>query len=162
MLRPILILLIVVLLQGFTPALGQQAPTGPTCASPTGTWHNDLGSTLLIESADANTGMLTGTYQSPSGGGISSYPLIGWVNDAPANASNPCSDCLSNQARALSLTVRWGEIGSITSWTGTCALVNEAPAIKMLWNLVRPKSAYSWDHVVSGSATFVPGPAPTK
>ena len=128
----------------------------PTCSAPEGAWQNELGSVLIIESLNPETGMLKGTYQSASGAGATKFPLIGWANDAEPSKEAPCAGCKPNHAQVYGFTVRWGDIGSITSWTGTCALVNDQPTLKTVWNLARPNSGYDWDHVNAGSATFVP------
>ena len=141
----------------FGPAEAQaQAAADITCTTPVGTWQNDMGSILVIESLDAETGMLAGEYKSASGTDAVGYPLIGWLNDATVSPDNPCKDCKGDHAVAYSFTVRWGEIGSITAWTGTCAVVDNKSTLKTSWNLVRPNSSYSWDHTVTGSATFTP------
>ena len=115
-----------------------------------------MGSVLVIESIDPKTGMLSGQYKSASGTDAVGYPLIGWMNDATVAPDNPCKDCKGDHAVAYAFTVRWGDIGSITAWTGTCAVVDGQPTLSTNWNLVRPNSSYSWDHTVTGSATFVP------
>ena len=137
-------------------AVAQQAGDGPTCTAPVGTWQNNMGSILVIESLDAATGMLEGKYKSASGTDAVGYPLIGWLNDATVSPDNPCKDCKGDHATAYAFTVRWGDIGSITAWTGTCAVVDGQPTLTTGWDLVRPNSSYSWDHTVTGNATFVP------
>ncbi|PTX58555.1 avidin family protein [Kordia periserrulae] len=138
-------------------AWGQETNTKPTCENPIGAWKNDSGSTLAIDTLDTATGKITGTYTSPSGGGSSSYPLIGWVNDAIVDSEDLCKTCKTNNAKVISFTVRWGSIGSITSWTGKCQKnENGDPVIKTLWNLVRPNTNYDWDHILTGSDNFYP------
>ena len=133
----------------------------PKCDDIVGIWHNDLCSSLIIEYLNSSTGEIKGKYVSPSGGGSYSFPLIGWVNDANVNSSDPCKDCKDNNAKVISFTVRWGAIGSITGWVGTCSnTASEVPQIKTMWNLARPNSQFDWDHIINGSDTFYPGPPP--
>ena len=76
-------------------------------ASVTGTWANDHGSVLVIQSVGAD-GSVAGTYANNAPdykcGGIA-FPIVGWM-DGPR----------------ISYTVRWKNAGvdcaSITSWTG--------------------------------------------
>ncbi len=150
-------LCLVLSVQGFAPVSAQE--TTPTCETPTGVWHNEMGSVLVIESVDAETGQIAGAYRSASGAGASSFPLIGWVNDAAVAEGSKCADCKQDHAQVFAFTVHWGEIGSITSWTGTCALVDDRPVLKTVWNLARLNTSYSWDHINSGSATFTPSPS---
>ncbi len=147
---------VLLICQGITPVLAQEASTAQNCELPVGSWQNEMGSVLVIESVNEESGMVVGAYRSSSGTDARSFPLIGWANDAVLNETSSCKDCKQNHARVFSFTVRWGEIGSITSWTGTCALINDVPAIKTVWNLARPNTNYSWDHINSGSALFTP------
>ena len=76
-------------------------------ASVTGTWANDHGSVLVIQSVGAD-GSVAGTYANNAADykcrGIA-FPIVGWM-DGPR----------------ISYTVRWknagGDCASITSWTG--------------------------------------------
>lgn len=141
-------LLSVILISGYA----QQTPNpNPSCSNPIGIWHNDLKSSLIIESINAGTGQVMGKYISPSGGGQNQFALIGWVNEANANPQHP------NNAKVITFTVRWGNIGSITSWTGTCSVVNGKATIATTWNIARPNSDFSWDHILTGSDQFTPG-----
>ncbi len=82
-------------------------PAGAQSPPVTGTWTNDHGSVLVIQSVGAD-GSVTGTYASNAPGykcaGIA-FPLLGWM-DGPR----------------ISYTVRWKnasvDCASITSWTG--------------------------------------------
>lgn len=82
-------------------------PTSAQSPSVTGTWANDHGSTLVIQSIGAD-GSVTGTYASSTPGykcaGVA-FPLVGWM-DGPR----------------ISYTVRWKnasvDCAQITSWTG--------------------------------------------
>ena len=128
----------------------------PTCANPVGIWVNEMGSTLNIMAMDAN-GYIQGTYSSPSGAGSTAYPLIGWVNNSEVNPTDPCASCKENNKGVISFTVRWGTIGSITSWTGTCATNEDGTLVlKTMWHLSRPNTQFSWDHTLSGADIFTP------
>ena len=75
--------------------------------SVTGTWVNDHGSVLVIQSIGAN-GSVTGTYANNAAGykcaGVA-FPLVGWMD-----------------GQRISYTVLWKnasvDCNSITSWTG--------------------------------------------
>ncbi len=121
----------------------------PSCESMIGSWVNDAGSTMNIVSIDNSTKMITGTYSSPSGTAGQNFPLVGWVNYLPALPKG-------NNAHVISFSVRWGQYGSITSWTGICTSTNNASTIKTIWNLARPNSQFDWDHILTNSDTFVP------
>jgi hypothetical protein len=112
-----------------------------------GEWTNQLGSKLNIKAVDPNTGQITGTYKSPSGTGGNEFPLIGWVNYKP-----PIQD--KDNAIVVSFSVRWGGIGSITTWAGYVKIVNSVPIITGQWFLVRPNSDYVWDHILTGQDVF--------
>lgn len=121
----------------------------PTCADPKGAWANELMSTLNISTIDATSGMLQGTYSSPSGTSGQEFKLVGWVNHA-----QPRPD--KDNVKVISFSVHWGQYGSVTSWSGYCTDINGVPTIKTIWNLVRPNSDFTWDHVLTNSDTFTP------
>lgn len=140
------------------------APGGASaadCTSPTGSWSNQLGSKLVITGI-AN-GLMSGKYQTATGAG-GWFPLTGWLNQ---QAPDPPKDHVQS---VVSFTVRWGDVGSITAWAGTCELrklganrerctVADAvcvPTITTLWHLVRPNSEFEWDHVLTNTDVFTP------
>ena len=123
--------------------------SSPTCANPKGEWVNELESMLEISTVDSASGMIEGTYSSPSGTSGQKFKLIGWSNSA-----QPKPD--KNNVKVISFSVQWGQHGSVTSWSGYCSDVNGIPTIKTIWNLVRSNSDFSWDHVLTNSDTFVP------
>lgn len=127
------------------PAMAAQ----PTCDSPVGTWENQLGSTMTIDSVDPNTGAIAGRYRSPSGTSGQEFPLSGWLNRAPYVEGK-------DNAVIISFSVRWGSIGSVTSWSGVCKEQNRTPAIQALWHLARPNTSFVWDHVLTGNDVFSP------
>ena len=113
-----------------------------------GKWKNDLGSTLQIDSIDKKTGMIRGSYISPSGGGHKSFPLIGWVNTKKPDPK------LKSNVVVLSFSVRWGSIGTITTWNGYQTISNNKPKIVMQWLRSVPNSNFIWDHVNIGQDSF--------
>lgn len=121
------------------------ATAKPTCANVVGAWKNQLGSKMNIKSVVAATGAITGEYQTASGAG-GWYPLVGWINSVPNVPGK-------NNAKIVSFSVRWGNVGSVTSWTGVC---HGADDLKTVWNLGRPVSDYEWDHVLTGADNFRP------
>lgn len=114
-----------------------------------GKWINQLGSTLNITAIDPKTGQITGTYISPSGGGDKEFPLIGWVNSRP-----PVKD--KDNVVVMSFSVRWGDIGSITAWSGYLREVNGVRTIAAQWFLARPNSDFKWDHILTNQDVFTP------
>ena len=113
---------------------------GPTCENPVGRWVNEHTSMLIIDNYDSITGELRGKYRSDTGTDGDDYPLLGWVN-------SKISEENKDNKVVLTFTVRWGNIGSITAWTGTCSVQNKVPKIRTIWNLARPSTEYEWDHI---------------
>jgi hypothetical protein len=110
-----------------------------------GEWTNELGSILKIAAIDAGSGLISGSYKSPSGGGWTEFPLIGWVN------TKPPSDTNQNHVVVVSFSVRWGQIGSVTAWNG---YYNSNASIVGQWLLSRPNTGFIWDHVLAGQDRF--------
>ncbi|WP_082064844.1 avidin/streptavidin family protein [Xanthomonas sp. MUS 060] len=125
------------------------AHAAPTCTNPVGKWKNELGSTLIVSEFDAPSGKISGNYISPSGTTGATYPMVGWINNAPASKSN--------NRTVFTFSVRWGSYGSVTAWTGTCidGTSYKPAVITTLWHLARGSSDYSWDHVLTNSDGFV-------
>ena len=119
-----------------------------TCQNMTGEWLNPSGSVLVIEKVD-KTGSIKGHYLSSLGTDGQRFPLIGWVNQKPYEAER-------DNTVAISFSVRWGEYGSITSWTGYCKNINDIPTIQTSWHLVRPVTDESYEHILTGGYPFVP------
>jgi hypothetical protein len=123
------------------------SPQANPFAGLVGTWTNQLGSTLSIAAVDANTGQITGTYKSPSGGGPNEYALIGWANTKPSVQDK-------DNVTVVSFSVRWGAIGSIATWAGYVRTVNNVTTITANWFLVRPNSDFLWDHILTNQDVF--------
>lgn len=128
----------------------------PNCENLRGVWENQIGSVMDIITVDPIGGAITGRYVSPQGGGPAFRQLIGWNNGAPVNESDPCSLVQNDNVKVITFTVSWGDLGSITAWTGTCRVENGIPTIHTLWHLVRPNTEFVWDHIHAGSDTFIP------
>ena len=117
---------------------------GQDCSSLNGTWVNELGSALIIDSI-AQDGKIIGKYASSTGVDGKVFPLDGWVN---MNEEYP-------DEVNISFSVRWEGYGSITSWTGYCLDKEKGSEIKTLWHLVRSGKEFSWERIISNSSTFV-------
>jgi Avidin family len=128
----------------------------PTCAQPLGKWNDEVKSVIEIRTYDTATGAISGQYISHSGAG--SWPMVGWINPAPAQSSAPGMAGKGNHADVFTLAVRWGDVGSITAWTGTCAVNSQSglAQISTLWHTARPNTGVEWDHILTGSEVLVP------
>jgi len=113
-----------------------------------GEWVNELGSTLKITNIDASSGRVSGSYKSSSGTSGKAYPLIGWVNYQIPQAA-------ADNAVVVCSSVHWGPYGSVTTWNGIYHPEKQNPMIKTQWLLVRSNSKFVWDHMLTGSTTFV-------
>lgn len=116
-----------------------------------GTWHNELKSKLEIVDVNSSTGVITGTYTLSSS---QKFTLTGWVNDLPAANGK-------DHVIAVAFSVRFNSYGSITSWTGYLTKNsnltennNSTLNIHTIWNLVRPNSDQTWDHIVTNCDLF--------
>lgn len=125
----------------------------PTCAQPLGKWNDEVKSVIEIKTYDTATGAISGQYIAHSGAGF--WPMVGWINSAPAAPSAPGK---GNHADVFTLAVRWGARGSITAWTGTCTVNSKSglAQISTLWHTVRPNTGFEWEHTLTGSEVFVP------
>jgi hypothetical protein len=129
----------------------------PTCAQPLGKWHDEVKSVIEIKAYDTATGAISGQYISRSGAG--SWPMVGWINPAPAAPSAPGGrPGANNHADVFTLAVRWGDRGSVTAWTGTCTVNSKSglAQIATLWHTARPNTGFEWDHTLTGSEVFLP------
>ena len=115
------------------------------CLDFEGTWVNELGSALIIDSISIE-GKIFGQYASSTGVDGKIFALEGWVNsrkDFPTEKN-------------LSFSVRWEGYGSITSWTVYCIEAGKGPEIKTIWNLVRSGKEFDWERIITNSSTFRP------
>ena len=116
----------------------------PDCSNLVGNWINLSSSTIFIKRVDEKDGSITGTYTLISG---EEHALVGWVNKAAGNAASTVP--------VIAFSVRWGAIGSITSWTGYC-VSGETPRLTTLWQVAQSASQYEWNHIVTNSDIFTP------
>jgi hypothetical protein len=129
----------------------------PTCTQPVGRWRNERGSVLEIRNYDAATGAISGQYISNSGT-TGSHPMVGWIDSAPFQTSDSCKGCKGNHAEVITFAVRWGPVGSVSAWTGTCA-VNSHSGLEQIsaqWHTTRPNSGFDWDHTLTGADRLDP------
>ena len=128
----------------------------PTCAQPLGKWNDEVKSVIEIKTYDIATGAISGQYISHSGAG--SWPMVGWINSAPAESSAPGKADKGDHADVFTLAVRWGDRGSVTAWTGTCAVNSQSglARISTLWHTARPNAEFEWLHTLTGAEPFVP------
>ena len=143
-----ILLLIFIKIWAYSPIFAQGLPE---LSDLKGFWCSELESTMEIHSLDLASGEIRGTYTTEMGGKMRSFPLLGWINtQAPSKGKHT--------VHVLSFSVRWGDLGSITSWTGTFELDDSGePIIKTIWNLVRPSTNYSYEHIISQSSRFIYG-----
>ena len=130
----------------------------PTCTQPVGKWKNQQQSVLAIKHFDPATGALSGEYISHSGAsaGSAPYPVVGWLNSAPAQSS---ASGKGDHAQVITFAVRWGELGSVSAWTGTCAVNSQSSGLEQisaLWHTTRSNTGYEWDHTLTGADRFDP------
>jgi hypothetical protein len=133
----------------------------PTCTQPVGKWKNRQKSVLEIKTYDTATGAISGEYTSHSGASASSmpYPVVGWINSAPAESSAPNKAGKGDHAEVITFAVRWDALGSISAWTGTCAVNSQSSGLEQisaLWHTTRPNTGFEWDHTLTGSEVLVP------
>jgi hypothetical protein len=89
-----------------TTPITVESPTSTHLHRLTGTWHNQLGSELVIE-ADGEGG-LTGHYTSGAGTVAGkTYPLVGTYDPGPQSITT-----------VLGFVVDWTEVHAVTVWSG--------------------------------------------
>jgi Avidin family len=135
----------------------------PTCTQPLGKWKNRQKSVLEINTYNTATGAIAGEYTSHSGAGASAssmpYPVVGWINSAPAESSAPGKAGKGDHAEVITFAVHWGTLGGISAWTGTCAVNSQSSGLEQisaLWHTTRPNTGFAWDHTLTGSEVLVP------
>jgi Avidin family len=128
----------------------------PTCAQPLGKWNDETKSVIEIQTYDTATGAISGRYIEDSG--AASWPIVGWINSAPAKSSAPGKAGKGDHKDVFTLAVRWGDHGSVTAWIGTCAVNSQSglAQISTLWQTSRPNAEFEWRHTLAGSEVFVP------
>jgi hypothetical protein len=130
----------------------------PTCAQPLGKWNDEVKSVIEIKTYDTATGAISGQYISRSDADPGSWPMVGWINSAPAKSNAPGKAGKGDHKDVFTLAVRWGEHGSVTAWIGTCAVNSQSglAQISTLWQTSRPNAEFEWRHTLAGSEVFVP------
>ena len=87
------------------------------------TWYNELGSTMVIESIDQNTGVFSGTYESQVGQAKYTYVMTGRFDTAgrtigwAVNWQNDC--CNAHSVTTWSGQLQFNSIGEpviLTTW----------------------------------------------
>ena len=128
----------------------------PTCAHPLGKWHDEVKSVIEIRAYDTATGAISGRYIDHSDDG--SWPMVGWINPSAAESSALGKADKGDHTDVFTLAVRWGDHGSVTTWTGTCAVNSQSglAQISSLWHTARPNTGVEWDHILTGSEVIVP------
>ena len=129
----------------------------PTCTQPVGKWQDQLQSVLEIKTYDIETGAISGQYISHSGAG--SWPMVGWINSAPARSSDSCKGCKVDHAEVMTFAVRWSKPANVTAWTGTCAVNSKSgrEQIVAVWHTTRPATSQSaWAYTLTGAEPFIP------
>ncbi|HKR42414.1 MAG TPA: avidin/streptavidin family protein [Paraburkholderia sp.] len=133
----------------------------PTCNQPVGKWKNGQKSVLNVKTYDAATGAISGEYISHSGAsaGSTPYPVAGWINSAPVESSASGKAGKGDHTEVITFAVRWGKLGSVSAWTGTCGVNSQsfgAEQISALWHTTRSNTGFEWDHTLTGSDRFDP------
>ena len=129
----------------------------PTCAQPLGKWNDEVKSVIEIKTYDTTTGAISGQYISRSGAG--SWPMVGWINSAPVESSASGKAGKGDHTEVITFAVRWGKLGSVSAWTGTCGVNSQssgAEQISALWHTTRSNTGFEWDHTLTGSDRFDP------
>jgi hypothetical protein len=109
---------------------------------PTGTWTNELGSTMTISSFSG--GQFSGTYTSSVSGGGSA-------------AEGQLSGSLSGDA--IAFVVNWDAANSVTAWSGLVGTANQGEQfmIYALWHLAETPGSPDqwWESILAGVDLFV-------
>ncbi len=107
-----------------------------------GSWQNELGSVMAIETFDGRN--FTGTYKTAvsAGGGSVTGVLAGTV-----------------AGDAIAFTVNWsGAFSSVTAWSGLLLGTADSPVVYTLWHLAATPEEDSeyWLAINAGADLFVP------
>ena len=136
----------------FTLLIVHTAHAGPTCEKPKGGWKSAFGYAIEIESVDAKTKQLKGSYVLGEGKDATRSPLTGfWLTEGGQGVG-------ADTRTVVQISFALPDFGSVTSWTGTCAVVSGTTALSIVTHGARVKSPYAWDHVIAASDYFVAQP----
>jgi len=121
--------------------ISRAAPSQGANVDLTGTWTNQLGSTMVLATSGQS---LTGRYRSAVSGGGSTVDgeLVGYTDGDLA-----------------SFVVNWTTPASLTAWTGQLVDENGRQVLKTLWHLVQnvpdPNEASGmWKATLAGTDDF--------
>lgn len=111
-----------------------------------GTWYNELGSVMKLQT---NGNLISGTYQTAVGDARGIYRLTGLTD----------SDDSANQA--VGFVVVWqneyNNSHSVTSWSGQFLVINNTPTILTTWLLTKETNpGDTWRSTLVGQDTFTP------
>lgn len=124
----------------------------PNCQTPKGVWKSAFGYSIEIESVNARTKQISGSYVIGEGSGAKRSPLTGfWLTDG---GEMPGADARP----VIQISYALPEYGTVTAWTGTCLMVTNTPALSVVTHSARVKSPYAWDHVIAASDYFTAVP----
>lgn len=128
----------------------QEESDSATCENVTGMWQNQLNSTMIISHINSRTGLIQGCYCSPSGTQGEWFRITGWTNSQEPQEGK-------DNIIPVSWSVRWGDYGSITAWSGYCFDAEDGtPTISAQWDLVRSNADQRWSHRMTDTDTFMP------
>ena len=124
----------------------EAAPEGVVASPITGTWYNQLGSTMVVTAHPDGT--LIGTYESAVGNAENRYALVGRYDTAPVAGSGT----------ALGWSVAWRNefrnAHSATTWSGQF-FGGTSPRITTKWLLTSGTTpADEWRSTLVGADTF--------
>ncbi len=108
----------------------------------TGTWMNELGSTMTIQSTSGNEFSGSYTSQVSSGGGSVTGALSGTMS-----------------GDSIAFTVNWAPYESVTGWTGLLLGDGQGGGvIYALWNLASEPASQDdwWQSILAGADIFFP------
>lgn len=120
----------------------------PTCDNPVGIWSNPQGQTITITKLDQNSGQLHGTFQLPAAIDNTPYGLTGWTNNL--GTSKPKTD----EDTAISFSVRWEGLTSISSWIGTCSNTQGLSKLNLINHQVRLNAQQKNERISVSFDTF--------
>ncbi len=122
-------------------ALRHPVAVGATRYDFSGTWVNELGSTMDVAASDE---LLTGTFTSrvSGSGGPAKGSLTGWAS-----------------GYLIAVTVRWDATAAITSWVGQFVREGTGEAIESLWQMTNATAnpedpTELWHSVLAGADRF--------
>jgi avidin family protein len=113
-----------------------------------GTWHNELGSTLVV--TEVTNGTVKGTYETATGGlAVGKFEVVGRTDTDPQTPGG----------QTVGFSVAWindqSQCKSTTSWCGEYFTVGGVEQLSALWLLVsETTSAEEWASTQVGKDVF--------